>query len=488
MLNSIRQKLFVYILTLISFVTIGAGIISTFELQKYFRAQLSRQMRTQIELIEFILKTPPATPPIYQYLTTYATSSHFRLTIINDAGLVLFDSKVPQDSLIFVENHGNRPEIRQAGEMGVGSDERLSRTINTGLFYLAIKIHSTLQSRHAFPSARYIRLSIPLQDIDEMMAAVQRKIIASGFIAFLIVACLSYFFSRRITDPLVKLTQIAEKIKHGGYDSGFSFETNDEIGQLSKVLDEMLRKLRDDVIQMDRLQKVRSQFLGNVSHELRTPIFTLQGYLETFLKSPHADEEKKRIFIEKAYKQAERLNMLLTDLIDISRIESGEMKMSFRYFSLQDWLQTLMADFENKARAAEIELALHLNTAMEKVQVFGDRQRLSQVMANLLGNAIKYNKKSGHVDILCKFERGKLKISVADTGPGIARKHHSRLFERFYRVDVQRSRDIGGTGLGLAIVKHIVDAHKGAIKVESVPGKGSTFSFLLKIKGSADRG
>ena len=437
-------------------------------------------MRTQIDLIEYLLSNPSANKTTYTFFTEFAIKSKYRLTIIDSAGIVLFDSKVPQDSLIFVENHGNRPEIREAARSGIGSDERVSRTINTALFYMAVKIAA--RNSDVFGGVRFIRLSIPLREIDEMMAAVQRKIIAGGLIAFLVVAFLSYYFSRRLTNPLIKLTHIAEKIKHGAVDTGFSYSTNDEIGQLSKVLDEMLQKLRQDVGEMDRLQKVRSRFLGNVSHELRTPIFTLQGYLETLLASPDAKEPLKQKFIEKAYKQAERLNMLLTDLIDISRIESGEMKMSFRYFELGDWLRSLIPEFENKAQATNISLKLHLDSASKNVQILGDRQRLNQVIINLVGNAIKYNNPEGLVEIFASLEENKIIIRVRDTGPGIAAKHLPRLFERFYRVDSQRSRDIGGTGLGLAIVKHIVDAHKGEIKVASEPGKGSTFSIILNVK------
>lgn len=480
MLKSIRQKLFIYFLIFISIVTLAAGFISTVELQKFFHAKMSRQMRTQIDLIEFILANPPQGDSIYHTLTDYARISKYRLTLIDSAGVVIFDSKVPRDSLIFVENHGNRPEIREAARTGIGSDERLSHTINTGLFYMATKIPAGKSA--VFNGVRFIRLSIPLREIDEMMAAVQGKIIAGGLIAFLIVALLSYYFARRLTHPLIKLTHIAEQIKRGAIDTGFSYSTNDEIGQLSKVLDEMLQKLRQDVVEMDRLQKVRSRFLGNVSHELRTPIFTLQGYLETLLSSPEADEQLKQKFLAKAFKQSERLNMLLTDLIDISRIESGEMKMSFRYFELGEWLNACIPEFENKAQANHISLKLSLDSATKNVQILGDRQRLNQVMINLVSNAIKYNNPNGQVEIRSAIDQNKIIISIRDTGPGIAAKHLPRLFERFYRVDTQRSRDIGGTGLGLAIVKHIVDAHGGEIKVESEPGEGSTFSIILDMK------
>ncbi|KAA3610605.1 MAG: HAMP domain-containing protein [Calditrichaeota bacterium] len=481
MLNSIRQKLFVNFLVLITIVTLGAGLISTVELQKYFRAQLSNQMEIQIDEIAYILKYPPASPRIYGYLTGYAAASRFRITIIDESGIVLFDSQVPEDSLQFLENHADRPEVKRAQVQGIGHDERLSQTLNTGFYYMARKILNAGKTPQNIAGAQIVRLSIPLIEIDQMMTAVLRKILIGGFIAFVVVAGISFYFSRRITDPIIKLTRTAEKIKQGSLDTAFDYNNNDEIGRLGSVLDEMLNKLRSDVIEKDRLQKVRSQFLGNVSHELRTPIFTLQGYLETWLDSKIKDEKKQRLFIEKAFNQAERLNILLTDLIDISRIESGEMKMSFRYFNLHEWLKTIVSEFEGKAQKSGVELNLHFNSSMKNKQVLGDKQRLNQAMANLIGNAIKYNKKTGRVDVRYDTKLGKARILVQDTGVGIAQEHHSRLFERFYRVDVQRSRDVGGTGLGLAIVKHIIDAHDSAITVQSEPQNGSTFSFLLKM-------
>lgn len=483
MFKSIRQKLFINFLILITFVTIGAGFISIIELQRYFRAQLREQMQTQINEIAFLLKSPPQQTDFYSYLTQFAHTSNFRITLINKEGKVIFDSQVAQEALLNLDNHSERPEVKQARREGIGIDERMSHTVNTGLYYLAMRTPNKKKQQLVFPDAQVIRLSIPLREVDHMMKEMQEKIIIGGLIAFLVVAIVSFYFAQRITDPVVRLTRTAEKIKQGHFDTAFDYHANDELGRLSEVLDGMLIRLRTDVVQMDRLQKVRSQFLGNVSHELRTPIFTLQGYLETLLESNITDKKKQRLFIEKAFKRAERLNILLTDLIDISRIESGEMKMSFRYFNLQEWLQCVVAELEGKAKNASVNLKLHEDSSLKHVEVLGDKQRLTQVMTNLISNAIKYNKENGRVDVRYHLEQAHIRISVQDTGMGIAEEHHTRLFERFYRVDVQRSRDVGGTGLGLAIVKHIIDAHKGAIAVTSEPGKGSTFSFLLKHKG-----
>jgi two-component system phosphate regulon sensor histidine kinase PhoR len=184
-----------------------------------------------------------------------------------------------------------------------------------------------------------------------------------------------------------------------------------------------------------------------------------------------------REFLEKSHRQAERLNALLHDLIEISRIESGEMKMSFRYFSVWPFLRQILDEMQPEAAKKSIRMTL---VGDEGVDVYADRDRLHQVMINLIDNAIKYTDPGGSVTLTCRIEGAQCELAVADTGCGIAGAHIPRIFERFYRVDRDRSREVGGTGLGLAIVKHIVEAHEGTVRVESAVGKGSTFSFTLK--------
>ena len=228
---------------------------------------------------------------------------------------------------------------------------------------------------------------------------------------------------------------------------------------------------------LKKVEQFRTEFLGNVSHELRTPIFAMQGFLETLLNGALEDNKVNRTFIEKTYKHSQNLNNLLNDLIDISMIESGKMRMSFRYFDIGEFLESVKQENLNLAKRKNLDLKLNLFT--EKVLVFGDQSRLRQVMNNLIQNAIKYTE-NGFVEISGKDLDNKIEISVSDSGIGIPEEDIHRIFERFYRVDKNRSKEEGGTGLGLAIVKHILDAHGENIIVESKIGKGSKFSFCLR--------
>ncbi len=177
--------------------------------------------------------------------------------------------------------------------------------------------------REQLATVRYLRLAMPLTEVERVVRDVRWKIIAGGGLALLLTALASYWVSRRLTQPIHKLAESADSVKKGDWDAHFERSSDDEIGELADLLNEMLAKLRDDLKQMHKLENMRTQFLGNVSHELRTPIFALQGYLETLLYGNVSETNMQKVFIEKAYRQAGRLNNLLTDLIDISRIESG---------------------------------------------------------------------------------------------------------------------------------------------------------------------
>lgn len=250
-----------------------------------------------------------------------------------------------------------------------------------------------------------------------------------------------------------------------------------QLPELESDVKEMFLKTKLDISNLKKLEQVRTEFLGNVSHELRTPIFAIQGYLETLLNGAIDDPKVNKSFLGKAYHHTNNLNNLLHDLIDISMIESGQMKMSFQFFNLKKYLEIIVQDFS--LLAEEKNITLHLGDLSSSLEVYGDKAMLRQALNNLISNAIKYADE-GSVNVIARDEKQFVRIIVKDTGYGILESDLSRIFERFYRVDKDRSRSLGGTGLGLAIVKHIIEAHESKIDVKSTPGKGSEFSFLLK--------
>ena len=406
-----------------------------------------------------------------------AHSAGVRVTFVDSTGVVVNDSEVPDDKLSTVENHHLRPEIQQALRQGSGTDTRHSATIGVDYLYVAKRIADSVAV--AGKRVEIIRVSIPLTELKTMTDEIRSKIFFAGVLVLLLVVGVSTFVSYRISRPMVKIAESAEKIRAGNFDTRIEIHSKDEIGKVAYAVNEMVDQLKQDITKLKKLEQVRSQFLGNVSHELRTPIFALQGFLETLIDGAIDDPSVNRDFLEKAHAHALRLNTLLNDLIEISSIESGEMKMSFRYFNVREFLKSAVEDFQPVAASQSVTLSLAENID-SALQVLGDRNRLMQVMSNLINNAIKYNMAGGSVMVSVRDEKNVVWIDVADTGYGIAEEHLTRIFERFYRVDKERSREAGGTGLGLAIVKHIVEAHGGQVTVTSTLGKGSTFSFPVK--------
>jgi len=288
---------------------------------------------------------------------------------------------------------------------------------------------------------------------------------------------LSYLFERRLKKIFSTIGNKISLMHNNDSMDDEPFALSNSLGEIETSLTQMAEKYKDDIAKMKRLEKIRTEFLGNVSHELRTPIFTIQGFLETLLNGALEDPKVNRKYLEKAAAHSENLNNLLNDLIDISMIESGEMRLSFRYFNLFDFLSEIVKEIEPIVH--EKHLKIEINQCNSRLDVFGDKSKLRQVFINLIQNAVKYSEK-GVIELLVEEEKNFALISVKDSGRGIPSTDIERIFERFYRVDKTRSRDIGGTGLGLAIVKHIVEAHHSKIEVKSEVGVGSIFSFRLK--------
>jgi two-component system phosphate regulon sensor histidine kinase PhoR len=292
-------------------------------------------------------------------------------------------------------------------------------------------------------------------------------------------------YSKKQTRILNTILGALERISAGDLLVQLPQAGSDELKQVSELTNQIVGKLKNDIAKLEKLERMRSEFLANVSHELRTPIFSIQGFIETLIDGAVDDPNVNRDFLQKAYKHAERLNALLNDLIEISRIESGEMRMSFRYFNISEFLESVVDEMREKAGKKSIKIVCDLNSLGQNGNassplVLGDKERLRQVFYNLIDNSIKYTDSGGTICVGFNELPNSVRVFVRDTGCGISEEHIERIFERFYRVDKDRSRSVGGTGLGLAIVKHIVEAHKSKVEVKSEPGKGSEFSFKLK--------
>jgi len=232
-----------------------------------------------------------------------------------------------------------------------------------------------------------------------------------------------------------------------------------------------------DITELRRLEKIRQEFVANVSHELRTPVASIKGYAETLLEGALDEKENAREFVKIIHDDSNRLAKLVDDLLDLAKIESGKMKMIFMPIDPKPYIHRAISILENTARQKSIIIKEDYRGETPKIKA--DEVRFSQVLINLIDNAVKYTPENGMVTVSIYAEDSFVRFDIIDTGIGIEKKDLSRVFERFYRADKARSREAGSTGLGLSIVKHIVQAHGGDVRVESEVNKGSTFSFTI---------
>ncbi len=475
----IQTKLTIFLLTLSLGILLAAGIFSSISVENYLHTQLIQELTTQANQFEYVIRTFADDDSVhYKHLQELAKSANLRLTLINKKGEVHFESELASTQLPTIENHLQRPEVQEALQHGVGTNIRKSATINIDMLYLAKKIFVPLPDHSGFADIGIVRVSMPLTQVNAVIDGIQEKIIYVSAILLVFIIITTLYVARTFAKPISEIAIVAEQIREGNFEKRIPIRSSDEMGKLAENLNSMVDKLNEDITMLKKLERIRSEFLGNVSHELRTPIFAVEGLLETLLNGAIDDPTVSKDFVERALRNARRLNALLGDLIEISHIQSGEMKMNYEMFSINEFFVQILSDLESLAEQKNITVML--NNPISSLSVYGDKERLKQVMVNLIDNAIKYTQRGGKVIVTATSEQGGVKISVKDTGIGIATEHHSRIFERFYRVDKERSRESGGTGLGLAIVKHIVEAHESKMEIQSQVGRGSEFSFRLK--------
>ncbi|MEA3305897.1 MAG: ATP-binding protein, partial [Candidatus Omnitrophota bacterium] len=232
-----------------------------------------------------------------------------------------------------------------------------------------------------------------------------------------------------------------------------------------------------DITELRKLERIRRDFVANVSHELRTPISSIKGYTETLLEGALEDKGNAKDFLKIIYADSERLAKLIDDLLDLSKIESSKLKMSLKPWAIEPIIKRVVSGLNKQAKDKSITIKIDIPKDISNI--LADEVRIAQVLLNLIDNAIKYTESKGSITVSANEQNKFIQVDVFDNGVGIPEKDLPRLFERFYRVDKARSRELGGTGLGLSIVKHIIQAHNGEVSVQSVLGQGSTFTFTI---------
>jgi two-component system, OmpR family, phosphate regulon sensor histidine kinase PhoR len=463
-------KLILGVLCVLVVALIAVDLLASRIAERTYVQTLTRELQEKGRVVALALTHEPGMDRAS--LSSFAHAAGGRITIVAKDGRVLADSDAEASQM---ENHHSRPEVTQALAGAPGSDTRMSSTIGSKFLYVALPVQ-----------AGALRIAVPLREVERQVAAIRNQLLTAVALAFVPAILVAAFFARSVSSKLASIIDYAGKLARGDFHARLREPGRDELGILGHQLNEtgeklqkMFEQLQREQVELEKVERVRKDFVINVSHELRTPLASIQGYTETLLDGALHDPEHNTKFLSIIRQNAERLGRLTADLMTLSRLELKTSRFQFASYCVKG----LVADCVDSMQplADKKGIAVTVETIDSAAEVFCDSEAVHQIMANLLDNALKYTPQGGTVVVGARPGQDFVEICVSDSGIGIPQQELPRLFERFYRVDKARSRDLGGTGLGLAIVKHLVRAQGGDVRIESHVGKGSTFMFTLPV-------
>lgn len=398
------------------------------------------------------------------------TATGTRVTLIDAAGRVVADSSLTPEKMT---NHLDRPEIREALRRPMGSSERNSDSTDVKTLYLAKAVQD------GDTILGFVRVALPTESVDRELSALWGTIAVVAIGGIIVALVIGWTLARKVMVPISEMVGVAEAMRNGRYEAKVRHLTNDELGRLGDTLNRLGAEMTNKISELQRLENVRRDFVANVSHEIKTPLTSIKGYVETLLSGAIDDPAHRIRFLEKIDRNAERLTSLVQDILSLAKIEAGEDSFKPTPIEWNPLITSVISRHEDAIQKKN--LRLKVNAPSTPVVVMGDKEAMIQVLDNLLTNAIKYTTEGGKMTVSLSTKAAWGKVEVEDTGIGIPAEHLDRIFERFYRIDKARSRELGGTGLGLSIVKHLISAMGGEVGVDSAVGIGSKFTVKLKL-------
>lgn len=395
----------------------------------------------------------------------------FRITVVAPDGVVAGDSEV--DNIHLLENHKNREEIAAALSGKEGSAVRKSTVSKDSVMYYALPVQ-TKKGIYA------VRLSVPLSMAVYFPANSKKQIAKTMLAVFVVIAFLTFLVSAYIVHQIKKLEILSGEYKNGNFDAKSTVSGPKELRKLGNRMEVMATELK-------RLEQVRKDFVSNVSHELKTPVTSISGFTETLLDGAIEDRDTALHFLQIINVQCMRLMAIIEDLLTLSRLEKDNKKPETMRRDVLNVVRQVCARFRDKAAAKNIRVLYSEETGergrVQSVFCMLNEGLFDEALGNLIDNAIKYCPEKTEVECKVKFIASKnmVQISVEDNGAGIPKEFRERIFERFYRIDKGRSRDMGGTGLGLSIAAHIIKAHDGKLYVTDRPDKKQGACFVIEL-------
>ncbi|MFZ2145962.1 MAG: ATP-binding protein [Sedimentisphaerales bacterium] len=474
MRNKIIWKFFGTFILLALIVVFVLSFFVSLKLRDHFEQRISEQLQSNAILVGDILKRDLLEGrhrDIQEKAKTLADKLNLRITVIDRQGQVLGDSE-KEPSLM--DNHSNRVEIIKAMESGFGQSARPSDTLDYNMKYVAVRVDN------GDKALGVVRFALPLSEVQLQIQLIYRVVLLGAIVAIVIALTVAYFISRSIILPIRQMQETAQQIAKGDFSRKVNIKSSDELGELAKSLNIMANELQQKIENLKRMDRIRTDFVANVSHELKTPLTLIKGYIETLEDRAIDDKEKARKFITIIKEHTGRLENIINDLLSLSELELSRSSIEKTEFDLKSLIDEVVMGFGHALDAKQQTFGINLQG--DDFRVKADRNNIEQVFVNLIDNAIKYTEDAGRINISLLEQQDAITITVEDNGIGIAKEHLDRVFERFYRVDKARSRELGGTGLGLGIAKHIVLAHDGKIHIESQINEG-TKVFVTLPKG-----
>ena len=387
-----------------------------------------------------------------------------RLTMISSDGEVLYDNF--DDSIN--ENHLQREEIKEASKNGTGSSVRYSETMEQNYLYVA---------EYDAQEQTYVRLAMPFSGVSQSAL----MLLPSFFIAFVIAFFFVWLMSKRMADsilkPLQEISAVIRKADFGKEKIEFQNYSYSELLEITDALQTMNNQIAKNLENLEREKQIRQEFFTNASHELKTPLTSIRGYSELLRQHAITDPDQIDHCLDCVLKESDHMTKLINDILTISKLEAKDYVVQKSHIKLKDLLENVLNSLSVQAKAMNLDI----DASCENVTVYANLDHIQGILYNLISNAIKYNKPNGKIIIIIKERLDNILIKVMDTGIGISKEDQEKVFQRFYRVDKQRSKIVAGTGIGLAIVKHIVQFYNGSISLKSKENEGTSIEISLPI-------
>lgn len=387
-----------------------------------------------------------------------------RITVIDIDGNVLGDTN--KDNLEEMENHLEREEVQIALENPIGYSLRNSDTLNEELLYVA-KVSS---------EGNYIlRMALPFRGLIQELISVFLTLFLAIFIVMIFAMFAVNQYMKQISTPLADISLRMKAVNKDNLEVDFPEYRFEEMNIIADTTKRLTKDIQGYIRKVKKEKRIRQEFFSNASHELKTPITSVKGYAELLDKGFVKDKKTERDFIKRILSETENMNELINDILMISRLESDEVKVTYSMIRLNTLIEEIFDTLKPLAERKKVTL----HKECMPVVLEANMKQIRELLLNVIENAVKYHRENGNVWVTVTADNDHIIIVVKDDGMGISKKDQKRIFERFYRIEEGRYKQVGGTGLGLSIVKHVVEFYKGSIVLESEPGQGCTFTITI---------